>query len=102
MLAAYRNRIVLATLIGMLAATLLAWYVLRRALRPVREIATRAAQISPDEPVGAARQRGGAGSNCASSRMRSTPCSTVSPTAINGSRSFPPISRMKFARRSAR
>ncbi|MFM0172898.1 heavy metal sensor histidine kinase [Paraburkholderia sediminicola] len=47
MLAAYRNRIVLATLIGMLAATLLAWYVLRRALRPVREIATRAAQISP-------------------------------------------------------
>ena len=47
MLAAYRNRIVLATLIGMLAATLLAWYVLRRALRPVREIAARAAQISP-------------------------------------------------------
>ena len=47
MLAAYRNRIVLATLIGMLAATLLAYYVLRRALRPVREIATRAAQISP-------------------------------------------------------
>jgi two-component system heavy metal sensor histidine kinase CusS len=47
MLAEYRNRIVLATLIGMLAATLLAYYVLRRALRPVREIATRAAQISP-------------------------------------------------------
>ncbi|NIF56634.1 heavy metal sensor histidine kinase [Burkholderia sp. Ax-1724] len=47
MLAAYRNRIVLATLIGMLAATLLAYCVLRRALRPVREIATRAAQISP-------------------------------------------------------
>lgn len=47
MLTAYRNRIVLATLIGMLAATLLAYYVLRRALRPVREIATRAAQISP-------------------------------------------------------
>ncbi|RKE39260.1 two-component system heavy metal sensor histidine kinase CusS [Paraburkholderia sp. BL23I1N1] len=47
MLAAYRNRIVLATLIGMLAATLLAYYVLRRAFRPVREIATRAAQISP-------------------------------------------------------
>ena len=47
MLAAYRNRIVLATLTGMLAATLLAYYVLRRALRPVREIATRAAQISP-------------------------------------------------------
>ena len=47
MLAAYRNRIVLATLIGMLAATLLAYYVLRRALRPVREIARRAAQISP-------------------------------------------------------
>ncbi|MFL9957633.1 heavy metal sensor histidine kinase [Paraburkholderia nemoris] len=47
MLAAYRNRILLATLTGMLAATLLAYYVLRRALRPVREIATRAAQISP-------------------------------------------------------
>ncbi|MFM0504057.1 heavy metal sensor histidine kinase [Paraburkholderia caffeinilytica] len=47
MLAAYRNRIVLAMLMGMLAATLLAYYVLRRALRPVREIATRAAQISP-------------------------------------------------------
>ncbi|MFM0075468.1 heavy metal sensor histidine kinase [Paraburkholderia sediminicola] len=47
MLAAYRNRIVLATLTGMLAATLLAYYVLRRALRPVREIASRAAQISP-------------------------------------------------------
>lgn len=47
MLADYRNRIVLATLIGMLAATLLAYYVLRWALRPVREIATRAAQISP-------------------------------------------------------
>jgi two-component system, OmpR family, heavy metal sensor histidine kinase CusS len=47
MLAAYRNRIVQATLIGMLAATLLAYYVLRRALRPVREIASRAAQISP-------------------------------------------------------
>lgn len=47
MLAAYRNRILLATLSGMLAATLLAYYVLRRALRPVREIATRAAQISP-------------------------------------------------------
>ncbi|MGF6506850.1 heavy metal sensor histidine kinase [Paraburkholderia sp. 32] len=47
MLAEYRNRIVLATLSGMLAATLLAYGVLRRALRPVREIATRAAQISP-------------------------------------------------------
>ncbi|MFM0340234.1 heavy metal sensor histidine kinase [Paraburkholderia fungorum] len=47
MLAAYRNRILLATLIGMLAATLLAYYVLRRGLRPVREIAMRAAQISP-------------------------------------------------------
>jgi two-component system heavy metal sensor histidine kinase CusS len=47
MLAAYRNRIVLATLIGMLAAILLAYYVLRHAFRPVREIATRAAQISP-------------------------------------------------------
>ncbi|MFP3563554.1 heavy metal sensor histidine kinase [Paraburkholderia sp. SIMBA_030] len=47
MLAAYRNRIVLATLTGMLAATLLAYYVLRRALRPVREIAARAAQINP-------------------------------------------------------
>ena len=47
MLADYRNRILLATLTGMLAATLLAYYVLRRALRPVREIATRAAQISP-------------------------------------------------------
>ncbi|CAH2792864.1 MAG: Heavy metal sensor histidine kinase [uncultured Paraburkholderia sp.] len=47
MLAAYRNRILLATFTGMLAATLLAYYVLRRALRPVREIATRTAQISP-------------------------------------------------------
>jgi two-component system heavy metal sensor histidine kinase CusS len=47
MLAEYRNRIVLATLIGMLAATLLASYVLRRAFQPVRQIATRAAQISP-------------------------------------------------------
>ncbi|HZZ11237.1 MAG TPA: heavy metal sensor histidine kinase, partial [Paraburkholderia sp.] len=47
MLAAYRNRVVLATVIGMLAATLLAYYVLRRALRPVRAIAARAAQISP-------------------------------------------------------
>ncbi|MFL9910654.1 heavy metal sensor histidine kinase [Paraburkholderia sp. RL17-337-BIB-A] len=47
MLAAYRNRILLATLTGMLAATLLAYYVLRHAFRPVREIATRAAQISP-------------------------------------------------------
>jgi two-component system heavy metal sensor histidine kinase CusS len=47
MLAAYRNRILLATLSGMLGATLLAWCVLRRELRPVREIAARAAQISP-------------------------------------------------------
>jgi two-component system heavy metal sensor histidine kinase CusS len=47
MLAAYRNRILLAALIGMLAATLPAYYVLRRAMRPVREIAARAAQISP-------------------------------------------------------
>ncbi|WP_345814633.1 heavy metal sensor histidine kinase [Paraburkholderia sp. PREW-6R] len=47
MLAAYRNRILLATFIGMLAATLLGYYVLRRTLRPVRDIATRAAQISP-------------------------------------------------------
>jgi two-component system, OmpR family, heavy metal sensor histidine kinase CusS len=47
MLAEYRNRIALATLTGMFAATLLAYYVLRRAFRPVREIATRAAQISP-------------------------------------------------------
>jgi two-component system, OmpR family, heavy metal sensor histidine kinase CusS len=47
MLAEYRDRILLATLIGMLAATLLAYYVLRRAFQPVREIATRAAQINP-------------------------------------------------------
>nr|WKF61080.1 Sensor protein CzcS [Paraburkholderia busanensis] len=47
MLAAYRDRILLATVCGMLASTLLAYYVLRRALRPVREIATHAAQISP-------------------------------------------------------
>ena len=47
MLNAYRDRILLATFTGMLAATLLAYYVLRRTLRPVREIATRAAQISP-------------------------------------------------------
>ncbi len=47
MLAEYRNRILLATLTGMLAATLLAGYVLRRALLPVRTIAARAAQISP-------------------------------------------------------
>jgi two-component system, OmpR family, heavy metal sensor histidine kinase CusS len=47
MLASYRDRIVLATLIGMLAATLLAYYVLWHALRPVRTIATHAAQISP-------------------------------------------------------
>jgi two-component system heavy metal sensor histidine kinase CusS len=47
MLAAYRNRILLATFTGMLSATLLAWFVLRRALRPLRTIAARAAQISP-------------------------------------------------------
>ena len=41
MLAAYRNRIVLATLTGMLAATLLAYYVLRRALRPIFETRVR-------------------------------------------------------------
>ncbi len=47
MLTAWRDRIMLATLAGMAAATLLAWAVLRRVLRPVRDIATRAAQISP-------------------------------------------------------
>ncbi|MCX4165026.1 MULTISPECIES: heavy metal sensor histidine kinase [Paraburkholderia] len=47
MLAAYRDLIVAATLAGMLATTLLAYVVLRRGLRPVRHIATHAAQISP-------------------------------------------------------
>lgn len=47
MLASWRRHIVLATLAGMLAATLLAYGVLRRGLRTVRDIATRAAQISP-------------------------------------------------------
>lgn len=47
MLAAYRDRILFSTLAGMLAATLLAYVVLRRGLRPVRHIASHAAQISP-------------------------------------------------------
>ncbi|MFC0401520.1 heavy metal sensor histidine kinase [Paraburkholderia rhizosphaerae] len=46
-LAEYRVRIIMATLAGVLAATLLAYGVLRRGFRPVREIAMRAAQISP-------------------------------------------------------
>ncbi len=47
MLAAYRNRVVLATLVGMLAATALAFFAIRRGLRPVGGIAARAAEISP-------------------------------------------------------
>jgi two-component system heavy metal sensor histidine kinase CusS len=46
-LAEYRERIILATLAGALAATLLAHGVLRRGFRPVHEIAMRAAQITP-------------------------------------------------------
>ncbi|CAB3746863.1 heavy metal sensor histidine kinase [Paraburkholderia solisilvae] len=46
-LAEYRARIILATLAGALAATLLAYGVLRRGFRPVHEIAERAAQVSP-------------------------------------------------------
>ncbi|CAB3765012.1 heavy metal sensor histidine kinase [Paraburkholderia humisilvae] len=46
-LAEYRVRIIAATLAGALAATLLAYGVLRRGFRPVHEIAMRAAQISP-------------------------------------------------------
>lgn len=47
MLAAYRDRVLLATLVGMLAATALAFLAIRRGLRPVGSIAARASQISP-------------------------------------------------------
>lgn len=47
MLAAYRNRVVLAALVGMLAATALAFFAIRRGLKPVGSIAARAAEISP-------------------------------------------------------
>lgn len=47
MLAAYRNRVVLAALVGMLAATALAFFAIRRGLKPVGRIAARAAEISP-------------------------------------------------------
>lgn len=47
MLAAYRNRVVLAALVGMLAATALALFAIRRGLKPVGSIAARAAEISP-------------------------------------------------------
>ncbi|GAB2901921.1 heavy metal sensor histidine kinase [Paraburkholderia jirisanensis] len=46
-LAEDRLRILMALLAGALAATLLAYVVLRRGLRPVRDIAMHAAQISP-------------------------------------------------------
>nr|WP_020203683.1 heavy metal sensor histidine kinase [Cupriavidus sp. WS] len=47
MLGAYRDRVLLATLVGMLAATALAFFAIRRGLRPVGSIAARAAEISP-------------------------------------------------------
>ncbi|MGO4152018.1 heavy metal sensor histidine kinase [Cupriavidus sp. YAF13] len=47
MLAAYRDRVVLAALVGMLAATALAFFAIRRGLKPVGSIAARAAEISP-------------------------------------------------------
>jgi len=46
-LAEDRRRILIAMLAGALAATLLAYGVLRRGLQPVRDIAMHAAQISP-------------------------------------------------------
>ncbi|WP_420994142.1 heavy metal sensor histidine kinase [Cupriavidus sp. 30B13] len=47
MLAAYRDRVLLGTLVGMLAATVLAFIAIRRGLGPVGSIAARAAEISP-------------------------------------------------------
>lgn len=47
MLASYRLRIALAALLGALAAVLLGYGALRRGLKPVSEMATQAAQISP-------------------------------------------------------
>jgi len=47
MFALWRERIVLATLAGMVGASVLAWALLRHVLRPMGEIAARAAQISP-------------------------------------------------------
>ncbi|MGO4326121.1 heavy metal sensor histidine kinase [Cupriavidus sp. 2TAF22] len=47
MLAAYRDRVLLGTLVGMLAATALAVVAIRRGLRPVGSIAARAAEIGP-------------------------------------------------------
>lgn len=47
MLSAQRERVLEATLAGMLAATLLAHAVLRHGLRPLREVTARAARIGP-------------------------------------------------------
>ncbi|MES2188192.1 MAG: heavy metal sensor histidine kinase [Pseudomonadota bacterium] len=47
MIAANRNRVVLGTLVAMLASTLLAYLVLRQGLRPLRLVAARAAEIHP-------------------------------------------------------
>lgn len=47
MIAALRDRIVLACAIAMLAATLLAYTLMRRGLRPLRELSAKAEQIGP-------------------------------------------------------
>jgi two-component system heavy metal sensor histidine kinase CusS len=47
MLAAYRVRIFLSIFAAVLASTVLAYVVINRGLRPVRDIAARAAEISP-------------------------------------------------------
>jgi two-component system, OmpR family, heavy metal sensor histidine kinase CusS len=47
MVAALRDRVVLASAFAMLAATLLAYTLMRRGLRPLRELAAKAEQIGP-------------------------------------------------------
>ncbi|MDC7746561.1 heavy metal sensor histidine kinase [Rhizobium binxianense] len=47
MLAAYRERIILSTVAGVAAATLVAYGLLRRGLRPVHDMAAKAAEIHP-------------------------------------------------------
>jgi two-component system heavy metal sensor histidine kinase CusS len=47
MIAALRDRVILASAVAMLAATLLAYALMRHGLRPLRELAAKAEQIGP-------------------------------------------------------
>ncbi len=47
MIANNRNRVLLGTVVAMLASTALAWVVLRQGLRPLRTVAAKAAEIHP-------------------------------------------------------